>query len=213
MDYDGRRGGLGCTRSWLHGGEVAGWGVAVRVRGDERGNESESTGRDGLRMEVAYRKEVFSIAYVSAVASVVGCNVASTIIDEDSIDMTLSMILKVGKFHSPKLDLQLKCTSKHVLNNNVISFDLKEKNFDELSYPNYLVPRILVVTLVPENPNEWVEQDQERLLMKKCSYWYSLKGMLKPSSPPYRVQIPDTQVFSPKTLLSMMKNISMGMTI
>ena len=164
-------------------------------------------------MEVAYRKEMFSIAYVSAVASVIGCNVGTTIIDEDSIDMNLSMILKVGRYRSPKLDLQLKCTSKHAVENGVIVFDLKEKNFDELRDPDFLVPRVLVVTIVPENPTEWLEQDHQRLLMKKCSYWFSLRGMAKPSSPPFRVRIPDTHVFSPMALITMMENISKGMTI
>ncbi len=164
-------------------------------------------------MEVAQRKEMFSIAYVRAVASVVGCNVVKPELDEDSIDLTLSMIMKTGIIHSPKLDLQLKCTSKSSLKDGDVLYHLHEKNFDELKDSECLVPRILVVTLVPDDPSDWIEQDHYRLLMKKCSYWFSLKGITKPLVAPFSVCIPDSQVFTPKALLEMMDKISKGMPL
>jgi uncharacterized protein DUF4365 len=164
-------------------------------------------------MEVSQSKEMFSIAYVRAVASVIGCNVGRQDVDEDSVDMTLSMTIKTGRIHAPKIDLQLKCTSKSSIKNGGILFRLKEKNFDELRDSECLVPRILVVTLVPDNPSEWIEQDHDRLLMKKCSYWFSLKGMAKPSTSSVSICIPDSQAFTSKALLEMMEKISKGMPL
>jgi hypothetical protein len=164
-------------------------------------------------MDINQKKELFSIAYVRAVASVVGCNVIKPEIDEDSIDLSLAMKMDSGRIRYSKLDMQLKCTSKSSIINSVIQYDLHEKNFDNLRNPDCLVPRVLIVTLVPDDPAEWVEQDQNRLLMKKCSYWFSLKSLPKPSPPPYRVHIPDTQIFNTQALLNMMQNISNGISL
>jgi hypothetical protein len=164
-------------------------------------------------MEVSQQKEMFSIAYVRAVASVIGCNVGRQAVDEDSVDMTLSMTMKTGRIHSPKLDLQLKCTSKSSVSNGGVLFRLKEKNFDELRDSACLVPKILVVTLVPDNPSDWIEQDHDRLLMKRCSYWISLKGVPKPATSSVTIYIPASNVFTSKALLGMMRKINKRMSL
>ncbi len=72
--------------------------------------------------------------------------------------------------------MQLKCTSQEVLRGGEVRFPLKRKNYDDLRAMELLVPRILVVVLVPEQPADWIGQDEARLELRRCGYWSSLFG-------------------------------------
>jgi mevalonate kinase len=52
------------------------------------------------------QKEQFSIAYVRALAAVTGVKVTKEEVDDDSVDVTLS----VSAGASSKMDVQLKCS-------------------------------------------------------------------------------------------------------
>ena len=60
-------------------------------------------------MDLNQQKEQFSIAYVHAVAAVVGLKVFRSDVDDDSVDIGLGQTGGGGTICSPKLDLQLKC--------------------------------------------------------------------------------------------------------
>ncbi len=66
-------------------------------------------------MYITERKQQFSIAYVRAIVSVAGFVVYEYAVDDDSIDIGIAAKGLMGTVRSPKLDIQLKCTSRSIL--------------------------------------------------------------------------------------------------
>jgi hypothetical protein len=127
-------------------------------------------------MHLNQRKEQFSIAYVRAVASVAGFAVHKPEVDDDSVDLALAASGDIGTIRSPRLDMQIKCTSREILGADSVAFPLPIKNYDDLRPSDVMVPRILVVVLVPDGIDHWLTHSEEELVMKHCGYWMSLRG-------------------------------------
>lgn len=82
-----------------------------------------------------------------------------------------------GTVRSPRLEVQLKCTERDVLREDGVHFQLKRKNYDDLRDPDVMVPRILVVMLVPEDPSEWLNDvPEEEMCLRRCAWWMPLVG-------------------------------------
>ena len=128
-------------------------------------------------MDINNRKEQFSIAYVRAVASVAGFTVYQPEVDNDSVDLGLAAKGIMGTVRSPKLDMQIKCTSREILGVDSLTFPLPIKNYNDLRHDDLLVPRILVVVLVPDGVDDWLAHSEEQLIFRHCAYWMSLRGM------------------------------------
>jgi Domain of unknown function (DUF4365) len=161
-------------------------------------------------MELNQRKELFSKAYVRAVAAVAGCSVDQPEDDYDSIDLRIKARSIQGAVSYPQLDLQLKCTSRDLLDTNFIRYPLILKNYNDLRI-NCQIPRILVVVVVPENLADWIEQSEQEMLIKSCAYWVSLRGL--PATQNIKsvtVELPRSNLFTVKAIESMMKRISQG---
>jgi hypothetical protein len=125
-------------------------------------------------MELAQQKEQFSNAYLQAVASVAGYTLAKPPVDDDSVDWCIFAGNEPDTPRRPRIELQLKCTAREVINENIIAFRLSRKNYDDLQNPDVLVPRILIVMLVPAQLAEWLQYSEEKLTIRYCCYWRSL---------------------------------------
>jgi uncharacterized protein DUF4365 len=162
-------------------------------------------------MELGQQKEQFSRAYVYAVTSVAGYSNSTPIVDDDSIDLGISGRQAVGKFRSPRLELQLKCTENPSWSGDHLHYALKLKNYVDLRGDDFIVPRILVVVVVPEDLNEWVLQSEKELTLRKCGYWLSLREYPETQNKTnVTVQIPRKQQFTVKSLRDLMNEISGG---
>lgn len=96
-------------------------------------------------MDLSTQKEQFSIAYVKAIAAQAGLNYAIPVVDNDSIDISIIGRGFKGRIRSPQIDVQLKCTSNGVFEEDTLKFDLKLKNYNDLRGEGCLAPRYLVV--------------------------------------------------------------------
>lgn len=153
----------------------------------------------------------FSFAYVRAVASVAGCGVTRPEVDDDSVDLVFSRKGGDGPYRSPRLEAQAKHWRRAPLGTEGGSYPLKVKNYDELRDPNVMVPRILVVVLVPETPERWLTCNEEDLVLRHTAVWTSLEGM--PESPnEYTVSVPldPSQRFTPEALTMLLDQIGSG---
>lgn len=156
-------------------------------------------------MEPNQQKEQFSIAYVRAVASVAGFSVTEKEVDDDSIDLIIASRGKKGSIRSPRLELQLKCTSAEIPKDNHFSYELKRKNYDDLRGNDFVVPRILVVVIVPSDVSYWLYQTEEELSLRRCGYWLSLKEHPETqNTTSVTVNIPKENVFSVDQLNQLM---------
>lgn len=161
-------------------------------------------------MELNQQKELFSKAYVRAVAAVAGFSIDLLELDFDSIDLQITAGSGDGSVYFPELKLQLKCTSRDVMDGDCIRYPLKLKNYNDLRR-NALVPRILVVVLVPENLEDWLQQSESELCMRNCAYWMSLRGHPETQNiANVTVSLPRSNQFAVEALKSMIQRISEG---
>lgn len=129
-------------------------------------------------MDTNHQKELFSIAYIHAVAAVAGLAISRPFPDQDSVDISLAWQGKNGIRRSPQLDLQVKATSRDLIRNDgYIHYPLSIKNYNDLRPDNFLVPRLLTVMIVPDNIEDWVTISDEHMIMRHCAYWLSLRRM------------------------------------
>lgn len=158
-------------------------------------------------MDINAQKEQFSKAYVQAISAVAGCSWATPSVDDDSIDVSLSAKM----FRGPKLDLQLKCHAAATPTGTSFAYQLKLKNFDELRGDQLLVPRILVVLLVPPDPSDWLKYSEPELTLRRAAYWVSLRGLpATTNKSKVTIQVPQLQHFDVVGLQGMMNRISTG---
>jgi hypothetical protein len=162
-------------------------------------------------VDLSQRKEQFSIAYLHAVASVAGYRIAEPNVDDDSVDRVIRARGPHGLLRSPQLDVQMKCTEVMASSNGYFSFPLPVKNYNDLRGDDFHVPSILVVVFVPGAIESWLHQSEDRLLMKHCAYWVSLRDA--PETTNLRsvaVHLPRMQQFTVDSLKSMMRQIGNG---
>ncbi|MEG4575575.1 DUF4365 domain-containing protein [Microcoleus sp. N3A4] len=107
--------------------------------------------------------------------------------------------------------MQLKSTSRDIQDDNSIRYPLKLKNYDDLRMDNFAIPRILVVVLIPETPEDWLTQSETELCIRNCGYWISLRGKPKTqNTSTVTVALPRTHQFTVAALQSIMEGISQG---
>lgn len=162
-------------------------------------------------MDVSQRKEQFSKAYVRAIASAAGYDVSGPSVDDDGVDLVFSSRSKHGVIKSPKIEAQIKCTSQDILKSDNLIYPLEVKNYNLLIQEDFLVPRILIVVLVPEEAEQWLSHDESYLMMRHCGYWISLKGSLETlNTEKISISIPRKNCFNLESLHKIMDNISEG---
>lgn len=156
-------------------------------------------------------KEELSYAYVHAIASRAGFGCERVRIDRDSVDVTVCARRKLADdstLLSPKLDMQLKATSVPKEQRSHFTFSVPLRAYEDLR-GNTLVPRILVLLVLPRKKNEWLAHGKESLVAKRCAYWQSLKGLpASANTVGVTVRVPKRNVLSPRSLKKLLIQVS-----
>ncbi len=161
-------------------------------------------------MDINQQKEQFSITYIRAIAAVAGYSLYRPEVDNDSVDLGIVSRGGTGKILSPRLELQLKCTAREILEENYLKYPLSLKNYNDLKI-NALVPRILVVVLVPEKITDWIKQTESELCLRYCAYWVSLRGSPDTENiTNVTIEIPRSNQLTPDALQAIIERISFG---
>jgi hypothetical protein len=157
------------------------------------------------------QKQQLSVAYVHAVAASAGFACQATIVDDDSVDVTIAA---KGRVHeqsvllSPRLEVQLKASSQDILRDDHVAFPLPVKNYEELRCDT-MVPRLLVVFVLPDEPRDWLEQSEDQMITRRCAYWRSLLGSPDTKNKEtVTVHLPRTNCLTVESLRSMMEAAS-----
>src|SRR5262245_4051518 len=120
------------------------------------------------------KKQQFSLGFVHMVASAAGFSIKEHKTDYDGVDITIASSAEYEVYYCPQFELQVKCTSrKDLLSNNQMAWTLHAGPFRRLTNPKSYLPRFLGVLLVPQEPSEWINQDEMQLLTNSCMYWIS----------------------------------------
>lgn len=161
-------------------------------------------------MDLSLQKEQFSRAYVRAVAAAAAFAAEEPKVDDDSVDMQVCARGGEGTTRSPRLEIQVKCTSGDILGDEHLTFFLKKKNYDDLRATT-LVPRCLVVVVVPEDVNLWLAHSEAELLVRHCGYWSALRGLPPTDNTSgMTVKIPRANLFDVEQLKAIMTRIGSG---
>ena len=148
-------------------------------------------------------KSRLSLACIEAVASQAGYQVVEIKVDNDSVDGTL--VANFGR--RPRIEFQAKATARDLVKNDgQIHYPLPKKNYDNLRIET-INPRILIVMLMPDAPDDWIEQTNDALCIRHCVYWMSIRG--EPDSAnkeSVTVHVPMENVFDKDQLVRMMRN-------
>lgn len=152
-------------------------------------------------------EEALCEAYVQTIAAWARVAV-STRRHDHGIDGSFRHIDKIRGRRSESgiaLDFQLKASKKWSLdstNANII-YDLEAKTYNDLA--NYLAPCILILLCLPQEANEWVEQCEDYLLLRKCGYYWEKpdhEGTL--NSATKRISVPRDQLLTPNAVLRLL---------
>jgi hypothetical protein len=156
-------------------------------------------------MDANTRKERFSLAYISAVAAKAGFDVVQPKVDTDSIDGML--ISHAGR--RPRIEFQAKATSREVRGEDDIAFPLSIKNYDDLR-ADVIVPRILIVVVLPMVEEDWLTQSEDELVLRHCGYFLSLYGHPESENiATVTIRIPRTNRFDPAMLEALMNTAAL----
>lgn len=144
-------------------------------------------------------------------AAAAGYATSKPSVDDDSVDWQIAATGGQGTTRSPRLEIQLKCRTELDVLDDEFRLPLEVKNFNDLAPTNVMVPRILVLVMVPTNVSEWLSLDDMSLVLRNCAYWVSLRGR-EPSDNTHTetVGIPRSQRFDVDALREMMGRISVG---
>ena len=148
------------------------------------------------------RKEDLSFTYLSALSAFAGftCD-AIPRKDRRSIDAIVG-----GR--NTQINVQLKSTSSPNWHADGLHFQLPRNNYDSLR--NSAVPAILVVFELPTDEQEWLDCNSDRLIMRKCAWWLSLKGYPEVDTASRVVIVPRSQLLNVDELNRLVELASEG---
>lgn len=153
------------------------------------------------------KKEQLSNRFIGILAANKGF-----VLDKPDLDLGVDYQLKkttsyttpLGKtrytYDSRYIDLQLKATTENSIINetNSIKYDLEAKSFNDLveRKTNGTAPLVLILFVLPNDPNNWVEIDQDEIKLRKNAYWFTPENGTLPTSnnSRIRIEIPKTNL-------------------
>ena len=165
-------------------------------------------------MDLNLKKELFSRAYVQALAAQAGFRTAIPDVDDDSIDVIIRGKDYTSPIRNPQIDVQLKCTATDAGTSELFHFPLPAKNYNELRGSNVACPRYLFVMIIPPNCDTWIRHTPSFVILRHYAYWISLRsvrGTANHSS--VTLHIPRSQRLTLPTMQQIMGAASFGKSL
>jgi len=159
------------------------------------------------------QKEEFSYAYIYAIAATAGCAVqrTTTPLDRLGVDLMITGVNNQDIIDFPLLYVQVKCTSRQVLTANALRYPLSVKKYEELRIRDRYPPLILIIVIVPDQVNDWLNQSEAELCLKRCAYWISLADQAPTQNQEtITVYIPRDNIFTANVLKTIMQRLIAG---
>lgn len=133
-------------------------------------------------MTIEQIKEELSNCFVGLVATYRGYKLTKPS-DTGGVDYTIGKdvtYVRNGKTRYIQnglyIDLQLKATTESsvIIDDDVIKYDLEAKTFNDLIVRREFAnaPLYLILFILPKEHDDWVELNDENILLRKYAYWY-----------------------------------------
>jgi hypothetical protein len=151
------------------------------------------------------RKELCSLAYITALAATAQCEIASVHFDIDSLDALV--VPRGGKRLA--FGVQMKATSKDCLTVDNLTFDLPIKNYNDLRLGESAAPCLLVVVHLPQSEPDWISHGQDSLILRNNAYYKNLLGHPDTANTSsVRIEIPTTQKLTTQSLQEILHHLA-----
>jgi hypothetical protein len=119
----------------------------------------------------------FGEDYVRVLATAAGLTVSDYHPDVDGVDLQIALPADVGSVRSPRIDVQVKTTSRLRPVDGVFAFDgLDGRQFNKLAGRGFTVPRYLFLVTVPPDASRYADLNHHGLLLRHIGYWASLRA-------------------------------------
>lgn len=154
----------------------------------------------------SHEQEELSLTYIRTLASRAGVQCSETGKTEYGIDLHLNVVEHrpgIGNFPlTPTISVQVKATQNWEEKNGHIIYDLEAEGYQKLYHS---VNSRLFLFCLPQEYREWVDISPERLIIRKCCYWYRV---VEPSTNrrSQRIFIPTNQLVTDQTLRSVLND-------
>ena len=123
------------------------------------------------------RQGRFGEDYIRVLATAAGLTVSDYNPDVDGVDLQIALPGDVGSVRSPRIDVQVKTTSRLQPVDGVFAFGgLDGRQFNKLAGPGFTVPRYLFLVVVPHDASRYTDLSHEGLLLRHIGYWMSLRS-------------------------------------
>jgi hypothetical protein len=157
------------------------------------------------------QKQQLSVAYVHAIAARAGYTSQVQSVDEDSVDVVIGArgyLDQQAVLRSPRIEVQLKAITSARLDRDHLAFRLPVKNYRELR-DKTMIPRLLVVLLLPRQAAKWLETSEECMISRRCADWLSLLGLPETANTrSVSLRLPRAQQFTVDALRGLMERVS-----
>jgi hypothetical protein len=158
-------------------------------------------------------------SYIQAIAAAAGCTVGEFRVDANKEDLIIEH-RSTAHVEDLVMSLRLQLKSTHTVPHSAFSsaagatfsYVLDNETLAVLAAPNFTIPRILVVMLMPEHPQDWVLTGSDHLALHNRCYWVNLTGVRATGAASTTVQIPWANVLDAQSLCDIMGRIGMGGT-
>ena len=156
-----------------------------------------------------FRSEL-SLTYLRAIVNCLGGIVRETgrLEDNNGIDATCEFFNikgKGSKINNITIHFQLKSSSSLSFDSNDrLPLELPIDCYNKYRGYNSLVPMIMTILLLPPDKelDQWLEQTEQELILKRCMYWVSLYGAPDVNQKNKTIYFPKHNVFTPESLLN-----------
>lgn len=163
-----------------------------------------------------HRMEDMSIAYLQAICAKNGYDIWNARHDNDCVDCQIScngFPINDGEcvMYSPLVAVQMKASfaGVHILENGDVQYDIPARNYNYLVRTDRTIPYILILLVMYQDENLWIEHNANYLKLTKCAYWACLEGDEPTENrTSKRIVILGRNVLSPDALKEIMVKIS-----
>ena len=163
-------------------------------------------------------EEDLSKAFVMAIGAKAGYSVDLDRPHDYTVDGTFHEVVIIEnqrKESGYSIDFQLKACKNCIIEKDFIKYD-----FDASTYNYFItransrnsIPFILILLVLPENAEEWLNITEESLILKKACYWYKIDKQ-EPNTPnknSKRICIPKNQLLTPNSLKELFNKVKGG---
>ncbi len=157
-----------------------------------------------MPIPVRHLMERLHLAYVHAVAARAGTT--CTIYDQDyGLDVVINDVVNITDARGRRtfeatgvlFHCQLKATTTCQKRGGFVLYDMDVDAYNKLIRWRGASPCYLLLFHLPNDEMEWVNLSEEQLLLKKCCYWILLRGSESHNTSTERIQIPESNLFTP----------------